>query len=73
MTKRRRGWPIMPQHSVIAVRPPGTNRQSTMSGIPNRSSERSAQARRRTPFGGRLTAASQPGQGTQMTLTLPPV
>jgi hypothetical protein len=50
MTKRRRWYPIMPQHSVTAVRPPGMNRHMTMSGIPNRSSERCAQARRRAPF-----------------------
>jgi hypothetical protein len=40
----------MPQLSVTAVRPPGTNRQMTISGIPNRRSDRSAQARRRAPF-----------------------
>ena len=40
----------MPQVSVTAVRPPGMNRQTTMSGMPYRSSERTAQARRRAPF-----------------------
>jgi hypothetical protein len=48
--KRRCGKPMMPQHSVTAVRPHGTNRQTTMICIPNRSGERSAQARRRAPF-----------------------
>jgi len=44
-TKRRPGYPVSPQVRVTAVRPPGTNRQTTMSCGPNRSSDRSAQAR----------------------------
>ena len=36
---------------VTAVRPPGMNRQTTMSCVPNRSSDRSAHACVRRPFG----------------------
>jgi len=52
---------MMPQHSVTAVRPPGMNRQTTMSGIPYRWSERSAQARRRAPFAPRKNRRSMCG------------
>src|SRR5947208_4490397 len=34
----------MPQDSMTAVRPPGMNRQTTISGIPYRARERSAQS-----------------------------
>jgi hypothetical protein len=49
--KRRPGYPVSPQVRVTAVRPPGMNRQTTMSCGPNRSSDRSAQARVFMPFG----------------------
>ena len=48
---RLRGYPVSPQVRVTAVRPPGMNRQTTMSCVPNRSSDRSAHARARMPFG----------------------
>ena len=50
MMKLRREYPTMPQVSVTAVRPPGMNRQTTISRAPNRSSAPVAQARRRAPF-----------------------
>ena len=43
--------PTSPQVRVTAVRPPGMNRQTTMSWVPYFSSDRSAQVRARTPFG----------------------
>ena len=51
MVNRRRGYPVSPQVKVTAVRPPGMKRQTTMSCIPNRSSDRSAHARAFIPFG----------------------
>ena len=48
---RRRGYPVRPQVRVTAVRPPGMKRQTTMSWVPNRSSDRSAHACLRWPFG----------------------
>ena len=50
-TKRRRGYPVSPQVRVTAVRPPGMNRQTTMSCVPYFSSDRSAHARAFVPFG----------------------
>ena len=50
-TKRRRGYPVSPQVSVTAVRPPGMNRQTTMSCVPYFPSDRSAHARAFVPFG----------------------
>lgn len=47
----RRGYPVSPQVRVTAVRPPGMKRQTTMSCVPKRSSDRSAHARARWPFG----------------------
>ena len=44
MVKRRRGYPVSPQVRVTAVRPPGMKRQTTMSCVPNRASDRSAHA-----------------------------
>lgn len=61
MTKRRRWKPTMPQQSMTAVRPPGMNRQTTMRGVPYRSSERSAQASRRAPFSPRKNRPSMRG------------
>jgi hypothetical protein len=48
-TNRCREYPVMPQVSVTAVRPPGMNRHPTMSGAPQRGSVRSAQPRRCRP------------------------
>jgi hypothetical protein len=48
---RRRGYPVSPQLSVTAVRPPGMNRHTMTSWMPNRRSERSAQSRVALPFG----------------------
>lgn len=48
---RRRGYPVSPQVRVTAVRPPGMNRQTTMSCMPNRASDRSAHERAFLPFG----------------------
>ncbi len=48
--KPLRGYPVSPQVRVTAVRPPGMNRQTTMSCGPNRSSDRSAHARALVPF-----------------------
>ena len=45
------GYPTTPQVKVTAVRPPGMNRQTTMSRAPNRCSAWSAQARLRAPRG----------------------
>jgi len=50
-TNLRRGYSVRPQVSVTAVRPPGMKRQTTMSCVPNRSSDRSAHACVRWPFG----------------------
>ena len=46
---RRHGYPTTPQVNVTAVRPPGMNRQTTISRAPNRCSAWSAQARVRAP------------------------
>jgi hypothetical protein len=50
MANFRHGYLTRPQLSVTAVRPPGMNRQTMMSPGPNRARDRSAQARRATPF-----------------------
>jgi len=50
MAKRRHEYLMSPQLRVTAVRPPGMNRQTMMSPMPYRCSERSAQARRAAPF-----------------------
>jgi len=50
-TNRRRGYSVRPQVRVTAVRPPGMKRQTMMSCVPNRSSDRSAHACVRWPFG----------------------
>ena len=50
VVKRRRGYPVSPQVRVTAVRPPGMKRQTTMSCVPHRASDRSAYARAFMPF-----------------------
>ena len=47
---RRHEYPTSPQLSVTAVRPPGMNRHTMISPMPNRVSERSAQSFRAAPF-----------------------
>lgn len=50
MTNFLRGYPVSPQVTVTAVRPAGMNRQTMISCIPKRASERSAHARVAFPF-----------------------
>ena len=47
---RRHEYLMSPQLRVTAVRPPGMNRQTMISPMPNRRSERSAQSSRAAPF-----------------------